>query len=200
MLQNKGSKMEDGYAEFVTSRTKDPSKIAQEMTPKAASLLHGAVGLCGEVGELLDAVYMGRMRDKENIVEELGDIAFYSTMILSEINIELPPASSPYVSVSINDTETAVCAMSVFAASLLDLAKKLAIYGDVTVLIKKHEFSHLLSSIRDLCLSVMIDVGVTEKFVLEENMKKLSKRYENGYTDNAAKERADKNGQEEAQA
>lgn len=43
--------------------------------------LHGALGVCGESGELGDAIkkeyIYGKPRDLDNIIEELGDLEFY---------------------------------------------------------------------------------------------------------------------------
>jgi len=49
-------------------------------------LLHATIGLVGEVGELADAVkrnqFYGLPLDRENILEELGDIFYYLTALL----------------------------------------------------------------------------------------------------------------------
>lgn len=43
--------------------------------------LHAALGVCGEAGELADAikkhVIYGKPLDRDNIIEELGDLRFY---------------------------------------------------------------------------------------------------------------------------
>ena len=69
------------YSDFVASRVKPGDKIAKEMSPSKAHLLHMVVGISGEAGELLDAVkkwaIYNKPLDRENILEELGDIEFY---------------------------------------------------------------------------------------------------------------------------
>lgn len=66
------------YPEFVTSRTKN-------LDTGNENLLHPAVGISGEAGELLDAIkkvwIYNKATDVENIVEELGDILFYIQMM-----------------------------------------------------------------------------------------------------------------------
>jgi len=98
-----------------------------EITPEQCELLHAAIGIAGEAGELLDAVrkhvFDGEPLDRENVIEELGDIDFYLT------------------------------------------AARLA---------------------------AKTDLGE----VLTYNQAKLTKRYESGYSDKAARERADKAGAE----
>lgn len=109
------------YSEFVASR-------AKPMTNATEDLLHAAIGVSGEGGELLDAikkswVYNQPIEGKiDNIIEELGDALFYIQMAANYLGISL---------------------------------------------------EHLIDS----------------------NMQKLTKRYPTGYSDQAAKERADKAGE-----
>lgn len=62
------------YPEFVDSRTKELDSTTQNM-------LHMAVGISGEAGELLDAIkkiwVYNKEPDWQNIAEELGDLLFY---------------------------------------------------------------------------------------------------------------------------
>ena len=69
------------HADMVKTLAKTGSIIKDELTPESAHLLHMAVGVSGESGELLDAIkkiaIYCKEADRENIVEELGDIEFY---------------------------------------------------------------------------------------------------------------------------
>lgn len=62
------------YTEFV-------GQLAKDMGSMQADLMHMAVGVSGEAGELIDAVkkywVYGKELDRGNIIEELGDIEFY---------------------------------------------------------------------------------------------------------------------------
>lgn len=99
-------------------------KLFVKPKQKIGKILHAAVGISGESGELLDAVkktwIYGKELDCENIIEECGDLLFYITAILI----------------------------------------------------------HTKSGLND---------------AFEHNYKKLSKRYPNGYSDECALNRADKN-------
>ena len=50
-------------------------------TANQCELLHAAIGIAGEAGELLDAVrkhvFDGQPLDEDNVIEELGDLCFY---------------------------------------------------------------------------------------------------------------------------
>ena len=64
------------YSRFVQRLVKDMGSNTQD-------ILHAAVGISGEAGELLDAVKKhwayGRELDRTNAIEELGDLEFYMT-------------------------------------------------------------------------------------------------------------------------
>jgi NTP pyrophosphatase (non-canonical NTP hydrolase) len=55
-------------------------------------MLHGSIGISTEAGELLDAVkkyiFYGKEIDKINVKEELGDILYYTALIVDEIGLE----------------------------------------------------------------------------------------------------------------
>lgn len=52
-------------------------------------LIHGIMGLSGEVGELTDAIKKSVMYNKtldvENVKEELGDMLWYMSLLLDEV-------------------------------------------------------------------------------------------------------------------
>ena len=69
------------FSDMVRGLAKPGQEIMFSLTPDRAHLLHMAVGVSGEAGELLDAVkkyviYNKRL-DRVNLVEEIGDIEFY---------------------------------------------------------------------------------------------------------------------------
>lgn len=69
------------YADMVRALAKPGERILATMTPLKAHILHMAVGISGEAGELLDAVKKASVHDKAldrvNVIEELGDMEFY---------------------------------------------------------------------------------------------------------------------------
>lgn len=60
-------------------------------TPNQCELLHAAIGIAGEAGELLDAVrkhvFDGQPLDGDNIIEELGDLCFYLEAAMQAIKM-----------------------------------------------------------------------------------------------------------------
>lgn len=69
------------FKEMVKDLAKDGALITLQMTSNDAHIMHMAIGVSGESGELLDAikkrVIYRKDLDMENIVEELGDLEFF---------------------------------------------------------------------------------------------------------------------------
>lgn len=73
--------MESSYEEFVMNLKKSGKDIQENLSISDYDIIHMAMGLAGEVGELVDAVKKATIYnqkiDMENIKEELGDLEFY---------------------------------------------------------------------------------------------------------------------------
>ena len=112
------------HSEMVTALAKSGQVIVNEVDGADMHILHMAVGVSGEAGELIDAVKKAviyrKPLDRENVVEELGDLEFYMEGLRQGLNI-------------------------------------------------------------------------TREETLDANIAKLGKRYQDGYSDKAAHDRADKN-------
>ena len=79
------------------------------------------------------------------------------------------------------------------AGELLDAVKKTWVYG------RELDIANLQEELGDLLFymqALMIEVGLSFEGVMRANMEKLAKRYPEGYTNEAARERADKKGVE----
>lgn len=82
---------EKDFAAMVARLSKPGDNIKDELTPKQAHLLHMAVGISGEAGELLDAVKKHAIYQKSldvtNVVEELGDLEFFMEGLRQTIGV-----------------------------------------------------------------------------------------------------------------
>lgn len=80
------------YELMVRELTKPGSAILATLTPQRAELLHMAMGLAGEVGELVDAikkhVIYNKELDYENVIEELGDVEFFLEGLRQTLNLQ----------------------------------------------------------------------------------------------------------------
>lgn len=61
------------------------ARLAKKLPTEQDDLMHAAIGVAGEAGELLDAVkktwVYNKPLDRANVVEELGDLRFYMTAL-----------------------------------------------------------------------------------------------------------------------
>lgn len=79
------------HADLVKALVKDPNLILQQLTPQMVDAWHAGTGAAGEAGELLDAVkkyaVYNKPVDRENVVEELGDLEFYMEALRKTLSI-----------------------------------------------------------------------------------------------------------------
>jgi len=75
-------KTESNDFDAISSRLKDK---------RALRLLHGTCGIATEAGELLDTIkkyaFYGKEIDTVNVVEEIGDLMWYCTVVLDELGV-----------------------------------------------------------------------------------------------------------------
>lgn len=61
-----------------------------------ARILHGAIGISTEAGEILDAVkkhiYYGKDLDRVNLAEEVGDVLWYCAILLDQLGMSFEQA------------------------------------------------------------------------------------------------------------
>lgn len=79
------------HEELVADLVKPGQAIIDSLSPLGAHILHMAVGVSGEAGELLDAVKKATVYNKPidlvNVIEELGDLEFYMEGLRSALGI-----------------------------------------------------------------------------------------------------------------
>lgn len=82
------------HNQLVKALVKPGEDIINELTPQKAELWHMASCIPGEAGELFDAVkkhvIYGKELDRENVIEELGDLEFYLEGLRQILNITRP--------------------------------------------------------------------------------------------------------------
>lgn len=80
------------HAELVAALAKPGEDIVATLSPAKAHLLHMAIGVGGEAGELMDAikkpVIYNMPIDRANVIEELGDLEFYMEGLRSALGIK----------------------------------------------------------------------------------------------------------------
>lgn len=89
-MENNGNEKIE-YSSMVRFLKKPGEVIVSELSATDADLIHMTMGVCGESGELLDAVKKAviyrKNLDIENVIEELGDLEFYLEGIRQILNL-----------------------------------------------------------------------------------------------------------------
>ena len=86
--------IEQEHKNMVTKLVKPGATILEGLTPDRTNLLHMAIGIVGEGGEVIDAAKRVAIYGKgltpdllENLTEELGDLEFYMEGLRQEIGV-----------------------------------------------------------------------------------------------------------------
>lgn len=89
LLDAKKAESEEPYSSFV-------ARLFSKRHEGMDGFLHAALGMSGEAGEIVDAVkktwVYGKTLDRENLIEELGDIVFYVVAMCNALGITLSDA------------------------------------------------------------------------------------------------------------
>lgn len=161
---------------------KDPDAILKSLEASTINMVHASLGISSELAELFFGI---NTRDCENIKEEVGDYAFYLEAMRQAIDdsfeVEWPVAVAPTYD---------LFRLVILTGDLVDRVKKVFVYGDelkvVDCVVYIGEIEALLRGISDTH-------GFAYDSALDGNREKLwLKRYPEGYTDQAAIDRADK--------
>lgn len=183
-----GSRSVD-YRDFV-------SKLFVNRSDKNEGLAHGAIGMAGELGELLDALkkhwVYGKPLDAANVIEEIGDFYWYAQAYFIAAGLGNLPEF-----VDVKSDDPSITGALVRAASALQAAAtlcdrtvaRLSLMRDGPFYGGFHEPAFVaIREIDKLCRMF----GFARDLALNANVEKLLKRYPGGYTNAAAIARADK--------
>ena len=84
------------YQELALRTEKTPQFIADHGVLNTSRLLHGAIGICTEAGELQDALkkhlIYGKPLDAVNLMEECGDVLWYVALTLDAAGYSMEEA------------------------------------------------------------------------------------------------------------
>lgn len=75
------------------SKTESINDAQRDRASDCVRLMHGAIGLCTESGEIQDTlkkhIYYGAVLDRENLVEELGDVLWYVALLCNALQVSM---------------------------------------------------------------------------------------------------------------
>lgn len=187
--------LEIKHHEMVSRLVKNGEEILSSLTPAKCHMFHMIAGVAGEVGELLDAIVKhameGKPLDRENVVEELGDLEFYLEATRVILGVKREVECWTPCPVKLADTLTYHAAkIAIYGSEMLDATKKHVIYvtpldREVSLAAMRRVEKHM-EALRSLLV-------ISRQECLDANIAKLRERYEGFiYSDQRAQERADK--------
>ena len=179
----------DAYIDMVRMLAKPGSDICRDLTPEMAHLWHMASALMGESGELYRAV---DRFDRDNMVEEMGDIEFYLEGLRNRLGIDRSETVGfePYPYPNLYSDLTFTARMFCTSCDVFDIIKKAAIYNKPLIVGKIIE---VLLALECHFHALRREHDITWEETIAHNEAKLAKRYAAGkYSDQAAQIRADK--------
>lgn len=184
------------HPELVTTLVKAPAAIANDLDFHKIDLWHGATGVAGEGGELLEAVllYNTHQRSLEELrthaVEELGDLEFYMEQLRQRLGWQRADIHAGNANISPDMILRHASEVAIHGCNILDDVKKLAVYNKP---LDEQSLIIHLAAIDAAMDAVRLSLGITREETLEQNIAKLSERYKGlKYSDAGAQERADK--------
>lgn len=179
------------HSEMVRTLKKDGDEIVLGLNGDRADLWHMATGVAGETTELLDAVFVVDAINRENLVEELGDLEFFLEGIRQITGIERNPnATADGMPLETGWLAHYAVQAAILGGHVLDVVKRHAVYAKALDLAELEANMSTLDSMMDAVRRMQ---GVTREETLEANIDKLGVRYEQfKYSDEQAQNRRDK--------
>jgi len=131
------------------------------------NLLHSILGVTSEVGELLGA------ETDENVIEELGDLLWYTTLGIDALGEKLAVPSINYMFDKYLNNNFVVDRMSklfCLSAELSSIFKAFLFYGRE---IKKQDVLSKLKDVSELIFAIGYTFSHSPRALMEKNQKKL---------------------------
>ena len=167
-------------------------KVARKTT--TTNLSHAIVGLKSETGELLQGLHayiLGtQLNDamRSNAREELGDIAYYTTVLCKVLKIKMPTSSKKVALKNMTLTD-ALLRIDGVATDLLDQYKK-SFYGRDLDMLKIAEIAQPLPALLYAINYTLFHDTIS--VTMDGNVAKLAARYPEGFFTDTAQQSRDK--------
>ena len=155
-------------------------------------MLHAAIGMQTEVGELFSALRQGKNQwyrfDRVNFLEEIGDMLWYLTIPQRLLDFDIETYSTRGNARLINKEtfEDDMYWLNQNTTEVLDIIKKQTFYGRAY---KPADMKDLLGAIYNNLENLVAMVGGNWDTVLKNNIDKLAARYEGAFSEFLANNR-----------
>lgn len=167
-MKKETTKMDyETYRDFVVTRLARKDTLLED-------LIHMTLGLSSEIIEIMDS------KSTSDMIEELGDMMFYATGLDHLMDHNFDHASTLDDQKQIYDSYLFDATFYIYkyqVSKLSDAIKRSFIYGDELPDLRYTNQS-ILKSVTTMCLSL----NMSPEEMMDINIKKLSKRYPNGFS------------------
>jgi len=181
------------HPDMVAKLVKAPADIISSLTEDRADLWHAATGIAGETAELLEALAVHPDTiDRDNVIEELGDLEFYGEQLRQRLGIDRDLVDVSNASASGTMLREYAIDAAIAGGRVLDLVKKAAVYDQP---LRDDDLRAALVELDAALMSIMQVLSISRQDALDANIAKLGQRYKDHlYSDEQAAERKDKKG------
>lgn len=150
--------------------------------PIEQEFLYGALGLSGELSEVIECIQDNEISDLNDFKEELGDVMWYTAYMCTLNNLKLEELLYIYT----GGQDDSIKDLIVSTGSICDIEKKVYFHEHERDNRKvKVHLARILNCIKLLCNFYLIDFDL----ILLGNIEKLSYRYPAGFSVEASKNR-----------
>lgn len=163
--------------EFVKSSERTMATNLYIDSNKKINLLHSAVGVSTEVGEIAECMRNGRNSDLDvvNLSEELADLVWYLAIPIRDFSFDIDTICE--------DGSASIDALFILSANYLDMVKKIAFYNKPLLVddVSKH-----VKLLYDHVVTIADKYGIDLEKSFSNNQDKLRKRYPEKYDNEKA--------------
>ena len=159
---------------MVKALAKDGAEIVKTLSPETADLWHAATGVATETAEILEAVSVVTKTtplDRENMIEELGDMEFYIEQARQNVGLSRDDTLPGFVPSGATAPVSGAVMLAIAGGQFLDLVKKRVIYNKE---ISKDAFMNALRKIEVAMAALRRATNITYEQTIAANIYKLA--------------------------
>lgn len=193
------------YTGMVIELEKNPLTLLEEWRaqPERVSLVHGQMGMGGEIGEVIEALLQ---HDIKGLLKELGDLCFYARLATTGAKAlaarhQLFPAEEYQPTFCLKQfAGNTMVMLPIITGNAIDSIKKLTFYNQEVTAERVERVLQDLANTMFAAFAIGACFGFSADDILAANARKLkgidllapeAARYAEGYSDKAAGTRAD---------
>lgn len=178
------------YSSFVAGLFKPGADIHREVSHSDCALLHAALGIAGELGELTIA---DCNQDRNDVLEQAGDLFFYCRATRNILELEFSSITTTSLhdiviaaGLSLDKQGTTCEILSACASHVIDDLKRITIYRTAYNKPELKQLNRRLGHLELIVAKILSQYNFTVEQCIQHNIDKLLDRHPKGTFTNAA--------------